>query len=135
MMYEASEVIMRAGAVVDPLGRRSSSLQLVAPERERRSPSSRRSRRAIISAAEEEGERLDIVDLSGLSLEALPIDISFNLAAISKLDLSCNNLQVSHLISSVVFFILFYFSNSTVLHLNFYYYYSLFFFSFIPERN
>ncbi|EYU18192.1 hypothetical protein ABFS82_10G068200 [Erythranthe guttata] len=40
----------------------------------------------------EEDQRLEIVDLSGMSLDELPIP-SLNLAAICKLDLSNNNLQ------------------------------------------
>lgn len=38
-------------------------------------------------------ERLEIVDLSGMSLDALP-NPSLNLGTICKLDLSNNNLQV-----------------------------------------
>lgn len=40
-----------------------------------------------------EEERLEIVDLSGMSLDALP-NPSLNLGTICKLDLSNNNLQV-----------------------------------------
>lgn len=40
-----------------------------------------------------EEERLEIVDLSGMSLESLPCP-SLNLGTICKLDLSSNNLQV-----------------------------------------
>lgn len=40
-----------------------------------------------------EEERLEIVDLSGLSLESLP-NPTLNLGIICKLDLSNNNLQV-----------------------------------------
>jgi len=40
-----------------------------------------------------EEERLEIVDLSGMSLDSLP-NPSLNLATICKLDLSNNNLQV-----------------------------------------
>lgn len=43
---------------------------------------------------EEEEERLEIVDLSGMSLDSLP-NPSLNLAIICKLDLSNNNLQVN----------------------------------------
>lgn len=50
-----------------------------------------RRRRGEGEEAEEE-ERLEIVDLSGMSLEALP-NPTFNLGAICKLDLSNNNLQ------------------------------------------
>lgn len=39
-------------------------------------------------------ERLEIVDLSGMSLEALPISPSLNLGTICNLDLSNNNIQV-----------------------------------------
>lgn len=39
-------------------------------------------------------ERLEIVDLSGMSLEALPINPSLNLGTICNLDLSNNNIQV-----------------------------------------
>ena len=41
-----------------------------------------------------EEERLEIVDLSGMSLDALP-NPSLNLGTICKLDLSNNNLQVN----------------------------------------
>lgn len=41
----------------------------------------------------EETERLEIVNLSGMSLDSLP-NPSLNLASICKLDLSNNNLQV-----------------------------------------
>lgn len=41
----------------------------------------------------EEEEKLQVVDLSGMSLECLP-NPSLNLAIICKLDLSNNNLQV-----------------------------------------
>jgi len=44
----------------------------------------------------EEEERLEIVDLSGMSLESLP-NPSLNLATICKLDLSNNNLQVIYI--------------------------------------
>lgn len=40
-----------------------------------------------------EEQRLEMVDLSGMSLETLP-NPSLNLAAICKLDLSNNNIQV-----------------------------------------
>lgn len=46
-----------------------------------------------ISGIEE--ERLEIVDLSGMSLDSLPSP-SLNLATICKLDLSNNNLQVTN---------------------------------------
>lgn len=41
-----------------------------------------------------EEERLEIVDLSGMSLDSLPTP-SLNLGSISKLDLSNNNIQVN----------------------------------------
>jgi hypothetical protein len=41
----------------------------------------------------EEDERLETVDLSGMSLDSLP-NPSLNLGNICKLDLSSNNLQV-----------------------------------------
>ena len=41
-----------------------------------------------------EEERLEIVDLSGMSLDSLPTP-SLNLGSISKLDLSINNIQVN----------------------------------------
>lgn len=41
----------------------------------------------------EEEDRLEIVDLSGMSLDSLP-NPSLNLGTICKLDLSRNNLQV-----------------------------------------
>lgn len=41
----------------------------------------------------EETERLEIVNLSGMSLDSLP-NPSLNLASICKLDLSNNNIQV-----------------------------------------
>lgn len=44
-----------------------------------------------------EEERLEIVDLSGMSLESLP-NPSLNLATICKLDLSNNNLQVTYIL-------------------------------------
>lgn len=46
------------------------------------------------SNVDDEDERLDVVDLSGMSLEALPGSYALNLASICKLDLSNNNLQV-----------------------------------------
>uniref|UniRef100_A0A7N0T8T7 Uncharacterized protein n=1 Tax=Kalanchoe fedtschenkoi TaxID=63787 RepID=A0A7N0T8T7_KALFE len=42
----------------------------------------------------EKDERLEVVDLSGMTLDALPTSYSLNLASICKLDLSNNNLQV-----------------------------------------
>lgn len=48
-----------------------------------------RNRRVVV----EEEERLEIVDLSGISLSSLP-NPNLNLATICKLDLSNNNLQV-----------------------------------------
>lgn len=50
-------------------------------------------RRRSAAAAEGEEEVLEIVDLSGMSLESLP-NPSINLGAICKLDLSNNDLQV-----------------------------------------
>jgi hypothetical protein len=41
-----------------------------------------------------EEERLEIVDLSGMSLDSLPTP-SLNLGSICKLDLSNNNIQVN----------------------------------------
>ena len=46
-----------------------------------------------------EEKRLEIVDLSGMSLDSLP-NPSLNLSIICKLDLSNNNLQVSIYLSS-----------------------------------
>lgn len=48
-----------------------------------------------------EDERLEIVDLSGMSLDALP-NPSLNLGTICKLDLSNNNLQVRNLVQICV---------------------------------
>ena len=42
----------------------------------------------------EDSKKLEIVDLSGMSLNSLPSPFLINLASISKLDLSNNNLQV-----------------------------------------
>lgn len=50
----------------------------------------------------EEEERLEIVDLSGMSLESLP-NPSLNLATICKLDLSNNNLQVIYIYTLLYF--------------------------------
>lgn len=47
----------------------------------------------------EEPQLLDVLDLSGMSLDSLP-NPSINLALICKLDLSNNNLQVIHFIYS-----------------------------------
>lgn len=55
--------------------------------------SSRRTKVESNKGAIEEAERLQMVDLSGMSLETLP-NPSLNLAMICKLDLSNNNLQV-----------------------------------------
>lgn len=44
---------------------------------------------------EDEEESPEIVDLSGMSLDSLPVNPTINLGAISKLHLSNNNLQVS----------------------------------------
>lgn len=52
--------------------------------------------------AVEAGERLEIVDLSGLSLDTLPSP-SLNLGIICKLDLSNNNLQVCDLLIYALF--------------------------------
>lgn len=49
--------------------------------------------RSMGSSHEEEPQLLDVLNLSGMSLESLP-NPSINLAAICKLDLSNNNLQV-----------------------------------------
>ncbi|KAK0571876.1 hypothetical protein LWI29_022945 [Acer saccharum] len=56
------------------------------------SSSSSSSSRSSICNIEEAAERLEIVDLSGMSLESLP-NPPLNLASICKLDLSNNNLQ------------------------------------------
>ncbi|XP_074284396.1 plant intracellular Ras-group-related LRR protein 6-like [Silene latifolia] len=52
----------------------------------------KRSRSAASSISIEEEQRLEIIDLSGMSLDSLP-NPSINLAAICKLDISNNNLQ------------------------------------------
>ena len=51
-----------------------------------------------------EEERLEIVDLSAMSLDSLP-NPSLNLATICKLDLSNNNLQVLHIILHAYIFL------------------------------
>ena len=50
-------------------------------------------------------ERLEIVDLSGMSLEALPISPSLNLGTICNLDLSNNNIQVFFINNILVIFL------------------------------
>lgn len=63
-----------------------------------RKNNSNNNNRASVSVAAEkrksiEEEKLEIVDLSGMSLECLP-NPSLNLTTVCKLDLSNNNLQV-----------------------------------------
>lgn len=53
-----------------------------------------RKRMTISIVEEDEEESLEIVDLSGMSLDSLPINPTINLGAISKLHLSNNNLQI-----------------------------------------
>lgn len=57
---------------------------------------------------DQEPERLEIVDLSGMSLETLPKP-SINLAAICKLDLSNNNLEVIFFVFHIFFYTVHYY--------------------------
>lgn len=82
MLYESQEMRMRM-----EVGKQQPF--------ERKSRRTRRSTITIVEEDDEEEERLEIVDLSGMSMESLPVNPSINLGAICKLDLSKNNLQVS----------------------------------------
>lgn len=84
MLYESQEMRMRM-----EVGKQQPF------ERKSRRTTSRRSTITIVEEVDEEEERLEIVDLSGMSMESLPVNPSINLGAICKLDLSKNNLQVS----------------------------------------
>lgn len=60
-----------------------------------REKSTRRRMTISIVEEEEEEESPKIVDLSGMSLDFIPVNPTINLGAISKLHISNNNLQVS----------------------------------------